>query len=73
MTRCDSCKKYSALQNPRKAGEENYIYGFCFKDYHVGYGAAYPVYVPDGGVCKAFEKRIKIREVQDEQSITNPV
>lgn len=54
MSRCDSCKKYSALHQPRKVDDKNYIYGFCFKDYHGDYGSEYPVYIPDGGVCKAF-------------------
>ena len=53
MSRCDECKKYAGLQRPRKVDEQNYIYGFCFNDYHVNYGSTYPVYIPDGGVCKA--------------------
>lgn len=56
MSRCDSCKKYSALHRPRKVDDQNYIYGFCFKDCHGSYGSVYPVYLPDGGVCKAFEE-----------------
>ncbi len=59
MSRCDECKKYSGLHKPRKVDEQNYIYGFCFKDYHVNHGSTYPVYIPDGGVCKAFEKSAK--------------
>lgn len=59
MIRCEECKKYAALHSPRKVDEHNYIYGFCFKDYHVSYGSTYPVYIPDGGVCKAFEKSPK--------------
>ena len=59
MRRCDECKKYAGLHKPRKVAEQNYIYGFCFKDYHVSYGSTYPVYIPDGGVCKAFEKSSK--------------
>lgn len=55
MSRCDSCKKYSALHQPRKVDDQNYIYGFCFKNYG-NYGSTYPVYLPDGGVCKAYEK-----------------
>lgn len=58
MTRCDSCKNYTALIKPRKVevGWECYIYGFCFKDYRGTYGSAYPVYIPDSGVCKSYEK-----------------
>lgn len=56
MSRCDSCKKYSALHRPRKVDDQNYIYGFCFKDHHSNYGSVYPVYIPDGGVCKAYDR-----------------
>lgn len=56
MNRCETCKKYSALHHPWKVDEKNCIYGFCFKSYHGNYGSIYPVYLPGGGVCKAFEK-----------------
>lgn len=57
MSRCGQCKKYSVLHNPREIGEGIFVYGFCFKDVQEKYGAAYPVYVPDGGVCKSFERK----------------
>lgn len=45
------------LHNPREIGEGIFVYGFCFKDVQEKYGDAYPVYVPDGGVCKSFERK----------------
>lgn len=62
MSRCNECKKYDALHKPRKVDKENYIYGFCFKDYNSNYGSVYPVYIPDGGVCKSFEKSAQKKE-----------
>lgn len=57
MSRCGQCKKYSMLHNPREIGEDIFVYGFCFKDVREKYGTAYPVYIPDGGVCKSFERK----------------
>ena len=57
MSRCGQCEKYSALHTPKEIGEGVFVYGFCFKDLRKNYGSAYPVYVPDGGVCKSFVKK----------------
>lgn len=57
MSRCGQCEKYSTLHTPKEIGEGIFVYGFCFKDLRKNYGSAYPVYVPDGGVCKSFVKR----------------
>ena len=36
------------------AGGGAYVYGFCFKTFHEGYGSAYPVYLPESEACKNF-------------------
>lgn len=54
MSRCKKCKFYEPLHKPRRIRESTYIYGFCFKDFHADSGSIYPVYLPDGGVCKEF-------------------
>lgn len=68
MSRCDLCKKYTPLIEPREVMAGCFVYGFCFKDHHGHYGHAYPVYIPDGGVCKLFEK--KKGAVEECQSVT---
>ena len=65
--RCEICKKYTALKEPREVMPECFVYGFCFKDHHGDYGTAYPVYIPDTG-CKSFVKRSGVAEV--EQDVT---
>lgn len=56
MAGCKICKHYTPLAEPKSAGQECFVYGFCFVDYHGGYGSAYPVYIPDA-TCKRFAKR----------------
>lgn len=61
---CQICKNYSELTEPRKATEECYVYGFCFKDYHGHYGSAYPVYIPNSSSpCKKFSKKPGAKEL----------
>lgn len=62
MNRCEQCKYYGVLHTPRIVKDDIRVYGFCFKDLHENYGSAYPVYVPDGGVCKSFSKKKEEKE-----------
>lgn len=60
-TRCGNCQNYAALAEPfhyEKAGypEGVTVYGFCTKDAKAR-GVFYPVYLPDGGICKIFKGR----------------
>ena len=57
MSRCGQCKNYGVLHKPWEVKEGICVYGFCFKDFREGYGSAYPVYVPDGGVCRSFKQK----------------
>lgn len=61
MTRCGQCKHYAVLHEMRDG-----VYGFCFKDFRAGQGTAYPVYLPDGGACKQFSRRVKKNEYEYE-------
>ena len=60
MSRCSQCKKYGVLHTPMKIADNIFVYGFCFKDLHENYGSTYPVYIPDGGVCRSFDKKESI-------------
>lgn len=62
MSRCGQCKNFGVLHTPWKVADGIFVYGFCFKDLHENYGGAYPVYVPDGGVCKRFSKKKEEKE-----------
>ena len=57
--KCDNCIHYSCLKSPREV-QDGYIYGYCFKfgtkQYHLGMGKGFPVFIKDG-VCKDFKKR----------------
>ena len=53
QTNCTKCRSYGALAEPQPAGGA-YVYGFCFKTFHEGYGSAYPVYLPESEACKNF-------------------
>lgn len=63
MSRCGQCKKYGVLHTPMEISDNIVVYGFCFKDLRKNYGSAYPVYVPDSGFCKSFDKK---REEKDD-------
>ena len=59
-TRCEKCKHYAALAVPFHYVKDGYpvgvtVYGFCAKDAKSRF-VFYPVYLPDGGVCKDFKK-----------------
>jgi len=58
---CYSCAHFSELKEPRELEGGAAIYGYCFKDgtkeYSPSMGKGYAVYVPEGGVCKAWKKR----------------
>lgn len=60
--RCDLCKHYSALKEPRDRSDGAVIYGYCFKsgdrNYSPDMGKGYPVFI-NGGFCKEFTKRRK--------------
>lgn len=62
MSRCEQCKHYGTLHTPRIIKDEIRVYGFCFKDLRENYGSAYPIYIPDGGVCKSFSKKEEKKE-----------
>lgn len=56
-TRCDHCKHYLPLGEPYHYEANGYqdgvtVFGFCGKN--AGLFRFYPVYIPDGGVCKDF-------------------
>lgn len=58
--RCEQCKYYIKLGIPYCYKQKRYkngvtVYGFCAKDVERLF-SFYPVYLPDGGVCKAFQK-----------------
>ena len=61
ITRCEQCKLYAELKEPFHYEKLGYpegvtVYGFCTKDIK-RLQFFYPVYLPDGGVCKAFVKK----------------
>lgn len=62
MSRCGQCRHYGVLHKPRNIKDDMQIYGFCFKDIRENYGSIYPVYIPDGGVCKGFIKKKEEKE-----------
>lgn len=56
---CNLCKNYSELKETRKANEECFVYGFCFKDYYGNHGSVHPVYIPNSSsTCKKFSRKI---------------
>lgn len=62
--RCDRCKHYAKLENPFQYDKEGYpdgivVHGFCAKDVKRIF-SFYPVYLPNGGVCKSFQRRNRI-------------
>ena len=64
MSSCEICKNYTSLKEPRDIGNDNYIYGFCFKDHHGNYGNSYPVYIPEGK-CKSFKIKPGVKEEEN--------
>lgn len=65
-TRCEQCKLYAKLQEPFHYERQGYpegvtVYGFCTKDIKRLH-SFYPIYLSDGGVCKAFLPKIKYRK-----------
>lgn len=55
--RCERCKYYAKLKAPYHYEKDGYkdgvtVYGFCTKNAKLF--SFYPVYIPDGGVCKDF-------------------
>lgn len=62
MGSCGECKKYGVLHTPREIADGIFIYGFCFKDFQRSYGSIYPVYIPQGGTCKEFDKKKEEKE-----------
>lgn len=60
-TRCDRCKHYAKLEEPYHYDAHGYpegvtVYGFCGKSAKATF-AFYPIYIPDGGVCKDFSRK----------------
>ena len=68
MSRCGQCKHYGALHEARKLEGGSILHGFCFKDFKDGHRSAYPVYLPDGGVCKQFKKSSNKQEYEYEMT-----
>ena len=69
MKNCEICKNYAPLKEPRKATEEYFVYGFCFKDFMKnGRMSTYPVYI-QGGACRDFVKASSVKEKQDEENL----
>lgn len=59
--RCEQCTYYAKLETPFHYEKDGYpdgvtVWGFCAKDVKRSFGF-YPVYVPDGGVCKEFMRK----------------
>lgn len=59
--RCERCAHYAKLENQFHYDKDGYkegvtVWGFCAKDVKRSFHF-YPVYVPDGGVCKDFKQR----------------
>lgn len=59
-TRCGTCRYYIELPVPYKYEKDGYpdgitVYGFCTKATQAR-GVFFPVYIPDGGVCKDYKK-----------------
>lgn len=60
-SRCEQCTYYAKLEAPYHYEKDGYkggvtIYGFCAKNVAVTF-SLYPVYIPNGGVCKAFKQK----------------
>lgn len=67
--RCDRCAHYIKLEVPYHYEKDGYpdgvtVYGFCAKDVRRNF-AFYPVYLPDGGVCKAFKHKGGAKSTSD--------
>ena len=59
-SRCSQCGFFVELKAPFHYEKEGYpegvtVYGFCSKDVTRNF-YFYPVYLPDGGICKSFKK-----------------
>lgn len=60
-TRCARCQLFAELKKPFHLEMPGYpdgvtVYGFCAKDAGPSVVSFYPVYIPDGGICKHFKK-----------------
>lgn len=58
-TRCGQCEHYAELKTPFHYKLAGYpdgvtVYGFCGKNARAIVSTFFPVYLPDGGVCKVF-------------------
>ena len=67
-TRCSKCAHYAELKSPFHYEKNGYpigvtVYGFCGKQ-AIKMFSFYPVYLPDGGICKEFKKR-KVVKMND--------
>ncbi len=74
--RCERCKYYARFETPYHYEYREYpdgitVYGCCGKDAARSF-SLYPVYLPDGGVCKAFKKKsgIKAETIPQEGQIS---
>lgn len=61
-TRCGRCQFYAELKEPFHYDANGYpdgvtIYGFCAKGNSPLVSRFYPVYLPNGGVCKSYLKK----------------
>lgn len=68
-TRCGGCKHYAELKEPFRYKKDGYkegiiVFGFCGKNAPKTF-SLYPVYLPDGGVCKDCVRKVKARVTDD--------
>lgn len=68
-TRCGLCRHYIELSVPYRYDKVGYpdgvtVYGFCAKNAQRT-GSFYPVYLPDGGVCRDFLGAVKRKKPCD--------
>ena len=68
-TRCGKCRHYAELKEPFHYEKDGYkegvtVFGFCGKNVTKTF-FLYPVYLPDGGVCKEFKGKKNIRSEAD--------
>jgi hypothetical protein len=61
-TRCAQCQNYAELKEPFHFKMDGYsetitVYGFCAKAAGPAVSTFYPVFLPDGGVCKSYIKK----------------
>ena len=61
-TRCSQCQLYAELKEPFHYDAPGYpegvtVHGFCSKDNSPWVSKFYPIYLPNGGVCKSYIKK----------------